>query len=289
MLPLPGWTRAFGSSDWRPGRRRRRPAATAGPLVLLLLALVATSAPWLAPADPFTLSGEALVAPSRDHPFGTDDLGRDVYTAVIHGAWHSLMVGVVSATAATAIGLIIGGFAAMRAGAVDHLLMRFTEFAQAVPRFFLVVVIVSLFGGHLWLVIAAIALTAWPVTARVFRAQVLSTLGRDFVMAARACGSSDARILLRHVLPLTAGVIAAQVSYQVGGAILSEAGLSFLGLGDPRVMTWGTLLGAAHQTVSEAWWVALFPGVALTLTVLGCNLLGDALLGSGVGPGATGQ
>jgi peptide/nickel transport system permease protein len=283
MLPLPGWTRAFGSSDVsRPARRGRRPAAIAGLLVLTLLAVVAASASWLAPADPFTLSGEALAAPSRDHPFGTDDLGRDVYTAVIHGAWSSLMVGVVSAAAATAIGLIIGGFAAIRAGLVDHLLMRFTEFAQAVPRFFLVVVIVSLFGAHLWLVIAAIALTAWPATARIFRAQVLNTLGRDFVLAARACGSSDARILLRHVLPMTAGVVAAQVSYQVGGAILSEAGLSFLGLGDPRVMTWGMFLGAAHQTVSEAWWVALFPGLALTLTVLGCNLLGDALLPRGI-------
>jgi peptide/nickel transport system permease protein len=283
MLPLPGWTRAFGSSDVsRRARRGRRPAAIAGQLLLTLLTVVAASAPWLAPADPFTLSGEALAAPSRGHPFGTDDLGRDVYTAVIHGASSSLMVGVVSAAAATVIGLIIGGFAAIRAGAVDHLLMRFTEFAQAVPRFFLVVVIVSLFGGHLWLVIAAIALTAWPATARIFRAQVLNTLGRDFVVAARACGSSDARILLRHVLPLTAGVVAAQVSYQVGGAILSEAGLSFLGLGDPRVMTWGTLLGAAHQTVSEAWWVALFPGLALTLTVLGCNLLGDALLPRGI-------
>lgn len=280
MLPLPGWTRAFAFDDvTRRTRRARRPrAAIAGLLLLTVLALVAVSAPWLAPADPFALSGPALAAPSPDHPFGTDDLGRDVYTGVIHGAWSSLLVGVASAAAATAIGLVIGGFAAIRAGAIDHLLMRVTEFAQAVPRFFLVVVVVSLFGGRLWLVIAAIALTAWPATARIFRAQVLNTLGRDFVMAARACGSSDARILLRHVMPLTAAVLAAQVSYQVGGAILSEAGLSFLGLGDPRIMTWGTLLGAAHQTVSEAWWVALFPGLALTVTVLGCNLLGDALL-----------
>ena len=254
------------------------PSLVSGLAVLTGLAVVAAAAPWLAPTDPFSITGPALSPPGTGHPFGTDDLGRDIYAGVVHGAWSSLLVGIVSAACATSIGLVVGGVAAIRAGATDLALMRATEFAQSVPRFFLVVMVVSLFGGSLWLIIAVVSLTAWPSTARVFRAQVLSTLGRDFVLAARASGSGDTGILVRHVWPMTMAVVAAQVSYQVGGAILSEAGLSFLGLGDPRVMSWGTLLGAAHQTVSEAWWVGVFPGVALTLTVLGCNLVGDALV-----------
>jgi peptide/nickel transport system permease protein len=120
-------------------------------------------------------------------------------------------------------------------------------------------------------------LTAWPATARVFRAQVMAITSRDFVTAARAAGSRDRDILWRHVLPLAAPVLAAQVSYQAGGAILSEAGLSFLGLGDPSVLSWGTQLGAAHHMVREGWWMTLFPGLAITLTVLGCNLIADSL------------
>lgn len=259
------------------GRSRVSPAAVTGLTLLAMLLLVAISSAGLA-ADPFSIAGRALAAPDRSHPFGTDDLGRDVYAGVVHGAKSSLLVGFVSALCATLIGLAIGGFAGLRPGALDHTLMRITEFAQAVPRFFLVVVVVSMFGGHLWLIIAVIASTAWPSTARVFRAQVSSMLERDFVTAARACGSSDLRILTRHVLPLTLAVVAAQTSYQVGAAILAEAGLSFLGLGDPTIMSWGTLLGAAHQTIRDAWWIAVFPGLALTLTVLACNLLGDALV-----------
>ncbi|HXG90465.1 MAG TPA: ABC transporter permease [Vicinamibacterales bacterium] len=257
----------------------RLPArALAGAMLLAAMVVVALSAASLASTDPFSVAGPALAAPGGPHPFGTDDLGRDVYAGVIHGAWSSLLVGFASATCATLIGLAVGGLAGIRGGMVDHSLMRATELAQAIPRFFLVVMVVSLFGGHLWLIIAVIALTAWPSTARIFRAQVLVTLGRDFVVAARASGSSDLGILLRHVLPITMAVVAAQVASQVGAAILAEAGLSFLGLGDPTVMSWGALLGAAHQTISEAWWIAVFPGVALTLTVLACNLLADALL-----------
>lgn len=260
-------------------RPARVPAAAAGGLALLAgLVLIALAAPWLAPVDPFSLVGPVLAAPGGNHPFGTDDLGRDVYSGVVHGAAHSLVVGVAAAACATLLGLVVGGIAGVSRGPTDHLLMRATEFAQAVPRFFLVVVAVSLFGGNVWLIVAVIAFTAWPSTARVFRAQVLTVLTRDFVRAARSLGSSESAILIRHVWPMTRAVIAAQVSYEVGGAILAEAGLSFLGLGDPTRMSWGTLLGAAHQTVGGAWWIAVFPGAALTLTVLGCNLLADSLL-----------
>jgi len=250
----------------------------AGGIVVGALVLVALAAPLVAPADPFRIAGDALTPPSTPHLFGTDDLGRDVLAGVLHGALNSLKVGLAGALSAALFGIGIGGLAAMCGGLVDDLLMRMTEFVQAMPRFFLVVTIVSLFGGHLWLIVLVIALTAWPETARVFRAQVQSILGRDFVVAARAAGCSERRILWRHVLPLTIAVVGAHASYQAGNAILSEAALSFLGLGDPTVMSWGTLLGSAQFMVREGWWVSLFPGLATTLTVLGCNLLADGLV-----------
>ena len=249
----------------------------AGLIVLGTLAVTALAAPWLATVDPFAMSGAALAHPGAAHPFGTDDLGRDVFAGVVHGARMSLQVGLVASICAISLGMLVGGAAGLRGGWLDSLLMRLTEFVQVLPRFFLVVVIVSLFGGNLWLIVLVIGLTAWPSTARVFRAQVMSISERDFVMAARAAGSRDRHILLRHVLPLAAPVLAAQVSYQAGGAILAEAGLSFLGLGDPSVLSWGTQLGAAHHMVREAWWMTLFPGLAITLTVLGCNLIADSL------------
>lgn len=249
-----------------------------GMALLASLAVVAGAAHALAPTDPFAVTYEALAAPSIAHPFGTDDLGRDVYAGVVHGAATSLRVGFSAAACSTMIGLIVGGLAGMRSGAIDTVTMRVTELVQAIPRFFLTVLVVSLFGGHLWLIVMVIGLTSWPATALVFRTQVRSTMSREFVLGARSAGSSDTRILVRHVLPLTMSVMAAQVSYQAGGAILAEAGLSFLGLGDPTVMSWGTLLGAAHHTVRHAWWIAIFPGIAVTITVLACNLITDGLV-----------
>ena len=263
-----------------PLTRATRPSLSgrAGGTLLAALALVALAAPVLAPADPFSMVGGALTPPSRANLFGTDDLGRDVFGGVVHGGLNSLRIGLAGALSAVLLGIGIGGVAGMRGGLTDDVLMRATEFVQAMPRFFLIVTIVSLFGGHLWLITLVIALTAWPETARVFRAQVHATLEREFVLASRASGSTEPSILLRHVLPLTISVVAAHASYQAGSAILTEAAMSFLGLGDPRVMSWGTLLGSAQYMVREGWWVSLFPGVAITLTVLGCNLLADSLV-----------
>lgn len=250
----------------------------AGGTLLAALVAVATAAPLLAPQDPFSIAGSALAPPSTSNPFGTDDLGRDVFGGVVHGGLNSLKIGLAGALSAALLGICIGGVAGMRGGLADDVLMRATEFVQAMPRFFLIVTVVSLFGGHLWLITLAIVLTAWPDTARVFRAQVQAMMGREFVLASRASGSSDPLILWRHVLPLTMSVVAAHASHQAGNAILTEAAMSFLGLGDPRVMSWGTLLGSAQYMVREGWWVSLFPGIAITLTVLGCNLLADSLV-----------
>ena len=248
-----------------------------GSLLLAFLALVGISATILAPADPFAITGPALMPPGRAHWFGTDDLGRDVFAGVVHGATNSLWIAVVSASLAGLVGVAVGGLAGIRGGLTDHTLMALTAFVQSLPRFFLVVVVVALFGSQSWLIALIIGLTAWPGLARVFRAQVQSTKTQEFVMAARAAGSGDVVVLRRHIVPLTASLIAAQLSYQAGGAILAEAGLSFLGLGDPTVMSWGTLLGSAQHFVREAWWMSVFPGVGVLLTVLACNLIADGL------------
>jgi len=250
----------------------------AGSAILGTSLVIAVLAPWLTSTDPSAIGGEALRPPDGQHLLGTDDLGRDLFAGVVHGTRTSLVVGFAAATLSTAVALLVGGVAAMRGGPVDQVLMRGTEFVQAVPRFFLIVLVVSLFGSVYSLIILVIGLTTWPATARVFRAQALSVLGRDFVMASRASGGSDATILLRHVLPHARPVVAAEASYAVGGAILAEAGLSFLGLGDPTVISWGALLGGAQHFVREAWWMSVFPGLAITLTVLGCNLIAASLV-----------
>lgn len=249
-----------------------------GSAILLGLVMVAVIAPFVADRDPAALSSQALRPPDAAHVFGTDDLGRDLFAGVVHGTRTSLVVGFGAAGLSALIALVVGGIAAMRGGAIDQALMRGTEFVQALPRFFVIVLIVSLFGSFYSVIILIIGLSMWPATARVFRAQVLSVLGRDFVMAARASGSSDTAILVRHVLPHASPVMAAELSYTVGGAILAEAGLSFLGLGDPSVVSWGALLGGAQHFVREAWWMSVFPGVAITITVLACNLVADSLV-----------
>jgi peptide/nickel transport system permease protein len=250
---------------------------TLGAGTLALLVLVAATASWLAPGDPFAMTEPPLLRPGSGHVFGTDDLGRDVYTAVVHAARTSLYVGLTAAAVAGALGLIVGGLAAVRGGPIDQLLMRSTDFVQALPRFLLIVTIVSLFGHRFALIVLVIGLTEWPTTARLFRAHAMSTLERDFALAARAAGAGDLTILIRHVLPLSLSVMGAQISLHAGGAILVESGLSLLGLGDPTVISWGTLLGAAQRFVREAWWMSLFPGLAITLTVLACNLVADGL------------
>ena len=246
-----------------------------GAALLAVLVLTAMIGPWLSPRDPFSTTDDALRPPGQTHVFGTDDLGRDVFSGVVHGAAVSLGVGFAAALLSAVVGVTVGGLAGVGEGAVDLALMRFTEFSQALPRFFLVITLVSLFGGRLTFIVAAIGLTAWPSTARLFRAQVLSIRSLDFVAASRAAGAGEFAILRRHVLPTALPVLASHLSYQAGGAILAEAGLSFLGLGDPTIMSWGSQLGSAQHFVREAWWMSVFPGVAITLTVLACNLLAD--------------
>ena len=255
----------------------RTPGGAVGLGLTAALIVVALLAGALAPSDPFASVAQPLSPPSRAHAFGTDDLGRDVLTGIIHGARTSLLVvGSVTALAAL-IGIAVGALAGYRLGVVDDVLMRVTEFVLIVPRFFLAVIVIALFGAGMDRLILVLGLTSWPAIARVVRAQTLSLVHREFVDAARALGATDSRVLLRHVLPGALPPALVVISINAAGVILLEAGLSFIGLGDPSWMSWGYLANNAQRFLRVAWWVALFPGAAIALAVLALNLLGDAL------------
>jgi peptide/nickel transport system permease protein len=288
---MPGSTRAFATSEAferaaasRLGRRPRRLLAAfttvggaAGLLLTLAFFTIAGLADVIAPIDPFASVGRPLSPPSRLHVLGTDDLGRDLLAGVVHGTRTSLLVALSATLLASTIGVVVGSLAGYRPGTVDDLLMRATELVLVIPRFFLAVVVIALFGAGSDRMILVLGLTSWPVIARVVRAQTLSLAGRDFVDAARALGAPEARVLIRHVLPNAVPAAFVVISLNAASVILLEAGLGFLGLGDPRMMSWGYLANNAQRFLRVAWWMTLFPGSAIALAVLGLNLLGDAV------------
>lgn len=258
-------------------RPHTNPFILSGGLLLFLLLLLALTANLIAPNDPFKSVALPFVAPTVDHWFGTDDLGRDVFSGVIHGTRTSLLVGGVVASVSLILGVLVGSLAGSSSQWVDDLLMRLTELIQVMPRFFLALVVVALFGATLINLILVLALTYWPSTARLMRAAVLSVKNEEYVVAARSIGTKPRRILSRHILPNTLAPVIVHVSLQMGRAILVEAGLSFIGLGDPNVISWGYMLNNAQAFMRQAWWMSVFPGSAIALTVLGVNLLGDGL------------
>ncbi len=241
---------------------------------LLAIALLAGR---IAPADPFASVGPPLTAPTLAHPMGTDDLGRDLLSGVAHGTRTSLVLALVVSILTGFIGIVVGALAGWEGGRVDATLMRVTEFVQVVPRFFLAVIVIALFGPGLDRLMLLLAFTSWPWIARVVRAEVLSLKQREFVEAARSLGAGRVRVLLREVLPHALPPVVVLVSLGAASVILIEAGLSFLGLGDPDVVSLGYLANNAQRFLRVAWWMAVFPGAAIALAVLGLNLLGDGL------------
>lgn len=243
-------------------------------LVALALAIFGGA---LAPFDPFATRFGALLPPSPAHWLGTDDLGRDTFSGVLSGARASLLVGIATAAVAGLLGTAVGAIAGFYGGAVDDALMRLTELVQIIPRFFLAILVAALFGPSITFLTLLLALTFWPTTARLVRSQILTLRQREWVLAARAVGLGELRILVRHVMPHALGLIIVTSALQIGAAILVEASLSFLGLGDRSVISWGYMLNNAQPFLRVAWWLSVFPGLALVLTVLGTNLLADAL------------
>lgn len=266
-LGIPRWWFRFG----------RQPTAVVGLVLTLLVALAALLAGLIAPGNPLQTVGAALQPPSAVHWLGTDDLGRDVTAELVHGARVSLFVGLGVALTSSFIGVLVGGVSGYLGGWVDDVLMRLTELFQVLPRFFLAIIVAAFFGGSIVNIVLLLALTFWPLTARLLRAQVLSLRGEEFVVAARAVGVRDALILARHVLPNAMPTVLVSTALQIGAAILVEAGLSFLGLGDRNLVSWGYMLNNAQPFIQTAWWMSVFPGLALLTTIVSVNLIGDGL------------
>jgi peptide/nickel transport system permease protein len=249
-----------------------------GALVVIMLILVSLAAPTIAPYGPLqTRVGLPLQPPSAQFLMGTDHLGRDVFSGFVFGARISSFVGVASILVATVIGVLVGLAAGYRGGGLDDVLMRLTEVFQVIPLFVAALIFTTLVGGSILNVVTVIALLSWPAIARVVRAETLSLRSREFVLAAKAIGVGDNRIMLRHLLPNALSAIIVIVTLQIGSAILTEAGLSFMGVGDPNHISWGQQLQDAQRFLRTAWWMAVFPGAAIFVTVLSLNLLGDFL------------
>lgn len=256
---------------------RNKPAIV-GLYIIIFLMFIAIFANILAPYDFYKLNAsERLVHPSNRHFLGTDNLGRDVLSGIILGSRISLFIGFTSVGISAIIGTIVGSISAYYGGNIDSILMRITELFIVTPTFFLILIIVAIFGSSIWNVMIIIGITSWSGTARLIRGEILSLKNQDFVEAARATGASDLRILFRHILPNAFYPVLVSASMSVAGAILTESGLSFLGLGDPNHITWGQMLNLAQRYLRTAWWVATFPGLAILIAVLSFNLIGDGL------------
>ncbi|MGC4892894.1 ABC transporter permease [Micromonospora sp. DT31] len=258
---------------------RRDPLAVGGTIVLALLIVVGVAGPWLAPAGVNDVDVDQMLRPpSGAHPFGTDELGRDVLSRVLVAARVSLQVGAVSVGIALVAGVTLGLFAGYYGGWLDSVLMRGMDVLFAFPVLLLAVAIVAVLGPGLLTAMVAIGVVYTPIFARITRAGVLSVREQVFVRAAVSIGASDLRIMRRHVLPNIAAPLIVQTSLSLAFAILSEAALSFLGLGiQPPAPAWGRMLFDGRGFVTDAWWLGVFPGAAIFLTVLAFNLVGDAL------------
>lgn len=263
------------ASIWR--RHFKNRAGVLGLILLALVLLTAFFGPLLYPVNPFELLGRKFIPPGEKFFLGTDYLGRDVLAGIIQGSRTSLLVGIMAAGMMMTIGIIFGALAGFYGGLMDEALMRLTEFFQVLPSFILAMVVVTLFKPTLWTIIAAISISTWTGTARILRAEFMSIRERDFVTASRALGSKNKRIIFREILPNALPPMIVNASLMVGVAILFEAGLSFLGLADPNVMSWGYMIGSSRIYLRQAWWTVTFPGLAIFLTVISLSLVGDWL------------
>jgi peptide/nickel transport system permease protein len=264
------------SDFWRNYRRNR--GAVLGLAILLLVLLVAATAPWLFPGSPWDMAGAPFTPPGEDGMMlGSDSLGRDVAAGIAHGARVSLLVGAVSTVVALGIGVTLGAVAGYIGGIVDDIVMRFTEFFQTIPSFVLAILLVAIFTPTIGSIVFAIAVVSWPPVARVVRAEVMSLRSREFVQASEVLGKSRLSIVVGDILPNALSPIVVLASLMVASAILLESALSFLGLGDPNMMSWGFLIGSGRSVIRIAWWMSVFPGIAIFLTVLSLNLVGEGL------------
>lgn len=257
-------------SDW---------LAVAGALIVAGLFFVAVFAPFLVQHKPeFINAKDILSPPSAEHWLGTDDLGRDVFARMVYGARISLSVGFVAVGIATAIGLVLGALAGYFGGWMDEIIMRFVDIMLTLPTFFLILAVIAFLSPSIYNIMIVIGVTSWMSVARLVRAEFLSLKERDFVNAARAIGVSDMGIIFRHIMPNALAPVLVSATLGVGGAILTESSLSFLGIGvQPPTPSWGNILTQGKDYIEIAWWLSVFPGLAILITVMGYNLLGEGL------------
>jgi peptide/nickel transport system permease protein len=257
----------------------RHNLALIGLIILVPMFFCALFAPFVSIHDPVRPDlKNILVAPTLTHPFGTDTLGRDVFARVVYGSRVSLLVGFVSVGIATIIGLIIGAVSGYYGGLIDEAIMRFVDLMMCFPTFFLILAVIALLEPSIWNIMIVIGLTNWMSIARLVRAEILSIKGKEFVLAAKAQGFPELRIIFRHVLPNALSPVYVVATLGIGGAILTESALSFLGIGvQPPTPSWGSILTQAKDNIEVAWWLSLYPGLAIFLTVMGYNLLGEGL------------
>jgi peptide/nickel transport system permease protein len=248
-------------------------------MLVLILVVLAVLAPVLTPYDPLRTNNPQFLPPGAAdrHYFGTTAVGGDLFSALAYGARVSLVVGLLVALLSTVGGILVGSLAGYSGGWVDDALMRLTELFIVIPRFFLALIVVAIFGHSLTNIIIVLAILSWPPVARVVRADYLSLKQREFVQSARLIGAGRMRIILKEILPNALGPAVVVGSLQVSQAILTEASLAFLGLGDPDLPSWGKLLVDAQRFLARAPWLAIFPGLAVTCAVVGFNLMGDGL------------
>jgi peptide/nickel transport system permease protein len=259
-------------------RLRQNRLAMAGAAIVIGMFILAMIAPFVG-KDPGAIDiANALRSPSWEFPLGTDDLGRDVLARIFFGARISLLVGFVAVGIATLIGIILGALAGFYGRWIDAVIMRFVDIMLCFPTFFLILAVIAFLEPSIWNIMIIIGLTGWMGVARLVRAEFLSLRERDFVLAARAIGGRDARVIFRHILPNAISPVLVSATLGIAGAILTESALSFLGIGvQPPTPSWGNMLIVGKQTLGTAWWLSAFPGLAILITVLGYNLLGEGI------------
>jgi peptide/nickel transport system permease protein len=252
-------------------------AALLGAAVLFVILLAAIFGPALYGVDPFDMVGQPFQLPFGKYPLGTDVAGRDLLAGILRGARVSLMIATVATVGAMFCGLLVGAISGYYGGAIDNVLMAITDFFLTIPSFVLAVVVVAIFQPTITTVTAAIAVVSWPSVARLVRSEVIAQRDRDYVQACRALGMSNVEIIFLQIIPNALPPVIVVASLMIATAILTESGLSFLGLADPNVVSWGYMIGVARSALRTAWWMTAIPGAAILITVLAINLVGEGL------------
>ena len=248
-----------------------------GIILLAVIILLAFFAPLIATHDPFSLNDDMVNPPGKDYLLGTDGLGRDIFSGILYGARTSIIIGVVAASISGIVGTLVGGISGFYGGKIDSVLSEIINVFLMMPTFFLILIIVALFGSSMFNMMVVIGITTWTGNARLMRAQALSLKQRTFVKSLETIGESKFKTLVKHIIPNGIFPIIANTTMNISGAILTESGLSFLGLGDPNVMSWGQMVYNGKSYLTNGWWISTFSGAAIVITVLAFYLIGDGM------------